>query len=54
MAAFTAGERVRVVIAARPWTVARMRCAWRDVVFHVKLYGLGTHFFESQELERRD
>ena len=25
---------------------------WRDVAFQVELDGLGTHFFEPEELER--
>ena len=53
MAALTAGTRVRVVnkrppVAGREGEVI----AWRGVAFHVKLDGLGTHFFEPEELER--
>ena len=53
MAALTAGTRVRVVnrrapVGGREGEVIE----WRGVAFHVKLDGLGTHFFEPEELER--
>jgi hypothetical protein len=53
MAALTAGTRVRVVnyhpvLHGREGEVIE----WRGVAFHVNLDGLGTHFFEPEELER--
>ena len=53
MAALTAGTRVRVAnhhptVDGREGEVI----AWRDVAFHVELDGLGTRFFEPEELER--
>jgi hypothetical protein len=53
MAALTAGTRVRV-LNRRPPLAGRKGevIAWRDVAFHVKLDGLGTHYFEPEELER--
>jgi hypothetical protein len=53
MAALTAGTRVRVV-NRRPLVDGREGevIEWRGVAFHVKLDGLGAHFFEPEELER--
>ena len=53
MAAVTAGARVRVV-SRRPPVNGREGevIAWRGAAFDVKLDGLGTHFFEPEELER--
>jgi hypothetical protein len=53
MAALTAGTRVRVAnhhpaVDGREGEVI----AWRDVAFHVKLDGFGTHVFEPEELVR--
>ncbi len=53
MAAVTAGARVRVVNRRRPVDGYEGEVIeWRDVAFHVKLDGLGMHFFEPEELER--
>jgi hypothetical protein len=53
MAALTAGTRVRVV-NRRQRVVGRMGevIEWRGDAFQVELDGLGTHFFEPEELER--
>ena len=53
MAALTAGARVRVAnhhptVDGREGEVIE----WRGVAFHVELDGLGTRFFEPEELER--
>ena len=53
MAAHTAGARVRV--AKHHPTVDGCEgevIEWRGVAFHVELDGLGTRFFEPEELER--
>jgi hypothetical protein len=53
MAALAAGARVRVVKGRRPWAGCEGEVIeWRGVAFHVKLDGLGTYFFEPEELER--
>ena len=53
MAAVTAGARVRVVNRRPPVDGCEGEViAWRGIAFHVKLDGLGTHFFEPEELER--
>ena len=53
MAALTAGTRVRVV-SRRPYVSGSKGevIEWRGVAFHVELDGLGTHFFQPEELER--
>ena len=53
MAALTAGTRVQVVnrLPSVGGCVGEV-IEWRGVAFHVKLDGLGTHFFEPEELER--
>ena len=52
MAAVSAGARVRVV-GRRPPVDGREGevISWRGAAFHVKLDGLGAHFFEPEELE---
>ena len=53
MTALTAGARVRVVNRRQPVAgCAGEVIAWRGDAFQVKLDGLGTHFFEPEELER--
>jgi hypothetical protein len=53
MAALTAGTRVLVVNRGAPVRGCKGEVIeWRGVAFHVKLDGLGTHFFEPEELER--
>jgi hypothetical protein len=53
MAAFTAGARVRVLNRHPPLAGCKGEVIeWRGVAFHVKLDGLGTHFFAPEELER--
>jgi hypothetical protein len=53
MAALAAGARVRVVKGRRPLGGCEGEVIeWRGVAFHVRLDGLGTHFFEPEELER--
>jgi hypothetical protein len=53
MAALAAGARVRVVNGRRPVAGCEGEVIeWRGVAFHVELDGLGTHFFEPEELER--
>ena len=53
MAALTAGTRVRVVNRRPPVGGCEGEVIdWRGAAFHVKLDGLGTHFFEPEELER--
>ena len=53
MAAVTAGARVRVVNRrASAHGCEGVVIEWRDVAFQVELDGLGTHFFEPEELER--
>jgi hypothetical protein len=53
MAALTAGTRVRVVNRRPPVGGCEGEVVgWRDVAFQVTLDGLGTHFFEPEELER--
>jgi len=53
MAALTAGTRVRVVNRRPPVGGSEGEVIeWRGVAFHVKLDGLGSHFFEPEELER--
>ncbi len=53
MAAVTAGARVRVVNRRAPVDGHEGEVIeWRGVAFHVKLDGLGTHFFQPEELER--
>jgi hypothetical protein len=53
MAALTAGTRVRVVNRRPPVGGSEGEVVgWRDVAFQVTLDGLGTHFFEPEELER--
>lgn len=53
MAALTAGTRVRVIDRCQP-VAGRMGeiIEWRGDAFQVELDGLGTHFFEPEELER--
>ena len=53
MAALTAGSRVRVVNHCPPVGGPEGEVVGRHgVVFHVKLDGLGTRYFEPEELER--
>jgi hypothetical protein len=53
MAALAAGARVRVVNRRAPLAGRKGQVIeWRGVVFLVKLDGLGSHFFEPEELER--
>jgi hypothetical protein len=53
MAALTAGTRVRVVNRRPPVAGCTGEVIeWRSAAFHVKLDGLGSHFFEPEELER--
>jgi hypothetical protein len=53
MAAVTAGARVRVVNRRAPVDGCEGEVIeWREVAFQVELDGLGTHFFEPEELER--
>jgi len=53
MAALTAGTRIRVVTRQPPVGGCEGEIvAWRGVAFDVRLDGLGTHFFEPEELER--
>ena len=53
MSALTAGTRVRVVNRRPPvdGCVGEV-VAWRGVVFHVELDGLGAHLIEPEDLER--
>ena len=52
-AALTAGSRVRVVNHCPPVGGPEGEVVGRHgVVFHVKLDGLGTRYFEPEELER--
>jgi hypothetical protein len=53
MAALTAGTRVRVVNRRpRVGGCEGEVIEWGGVAVHVRLGGLGTHFFEPEELER--
>jgi hypothetical protein len=53
MAALAAGARVRVVNRRLPVAGCEGEVIeWRGIAFHVKLDGLGMHFFEPEELER--
>jgi hypothetical protein len=53
MAALTAGTRVRVLNGCPPVAGCKGEViGWRGAAFHVKLDGLGTHFFEPEQLER--
>jgi hypothetical protein len=52
MGALSAGARVRVVDPRPPVAGEGEVIAWTGVAFHVKLDGLGTRFFEPEELER--
>ena len=53
MAALTAGTRVRVVNSRQPVAGCTGEVIeWRGDAFHVRLDGLGTYFFEPEELER--
>jgi hypothetical protein len=53
MAALTAGTRVRVVNRRPPLDGCNGEVIeWGGVAFQVKLDGLGTHFFEPEELDR--
>ena len=53
MSALTAGTRVRAVNRGLPVGGAEgVVIEWHGVAFQVELDGLGTHFFEPEELER--
>jgi hypothetical protein len=53
MAALTAGARVRVVNRRQPMAGCTGEViGWRGDAFQVELDGLGTHFFEPEELEK--
>ena len=53
MGALTAGTRVRAVNRRLPVSGAEgVVIDWQGVAFQVELDGLGTHFFEPEELER--
>jgi hypothetical protein len=53
MAALTAGTRVRVVDHRPPLGGCEGEVIeWRGAAFQVTLDGLGTHFFQPEELER--
>ena len=53
MSALTAGTRVRTVSRRPPVGGAEgVVVEWRGVAFQVELDGLGTHFFEPEELEK--
>jgi hypothetical protein len=53
MAALTAGTRVRVVNRRPPVAGCQGEVIeWSGIAFHVELDGLGTHFFEPEDLER--
>jgi hypothetical protein len=52
MAALTAGARVRVVHRPPLDGCNGEVIEWSGVAFHVKLDGLGTYFFEPEELDR--
>jgi hypothetical protein len=53
MAALTAGTRVRVINGRQPAAGCTGEVIeWRGDAFQVRLDGLGTHFFDPEELER--
>ena len=53
MSALSAGARVRAVDRRPPVGGAEgVVIEWRGVAFQVELDGLGTHFFEPEELEK--